>query len=191
MKRKFLEDLGLEKDVIDKIMDANGKDIEEAKSGLDELKTEVGGLKDQIKDRDKQLTKLKQDAGDNEELKNKISELEKANGDAKKAYEAEIHGVRVDAAVSKALTESHAKNLQAVKALLDLDDAKLAEDGTVIGLQDQIKKLTEADDSKFLFDDGKPSFKGAEPGQGADPGEDGSLDPFIAAAKSAAGIKEE
>ena len=31
MKRKFLEDLGLEKDVIEKIMNENGADIEKAK----------------------------------------------------------------------------------------------------------------------------------------------------------------
>ena len=34
MKRSFLEELGLEKDVIDKIMDENGKDVEKAKGSL-------------------------------------------------------------------------------------------------------------------------------------------------------------
>ena len=35
MQRKFLEDMGLEKDVIDKIMSENGKDIESTKHKLE------------------------------------------------------------------------------------------------------------------------------------------------------------
>ena len=35
MKRKFLEDLGVEKDVIDKILDEAGADIEKTKAELD------------------------------------------------------------------------------------------------------------------------------------------------------------
>ncbi|MBE6857384.1 MAG: hypothetical protein IJO99_02760 [Ruminococcus sp.] len=35
MQRKFLEDLGLEKDVIDKIMTENGNDINNAKKKLE------------------------------------------------------------------------------------------------------------------------------------------------------------
>nr|WP_302120761.1 hypothetical protein [Ruminococcus bromii] len=35
MQRKFLEDLGLEKSVVDKILNENGADIEKAKSRLE------------------------------------------------------------------------------------------------------------------------------------------------------------
>ena len=41
MKRSFLGDLGLEKEVVDKIMAENGKDIENAKADYDELKAEL------------------------------------------------------------------------------------------------------------------------------------------------------
>lgn len=175
MKRKFLEDLGLEKEAVDKIMEENGADIENAKKAADqsekikELETERDGLSQQIKERDKQLSKLKKETGSAEELQAKIDELETANKEAKKNAEAEIRQVKIDAAVSRALTESRAKNPKAVKALLDLDDAKLAEDGSIVGLSDQIKGLQKAEDSKFLFDNGKMKLKGAEPGEPSDP----------------------
>ena len=44
MKRKFLEDLGIEKDVIDRIMDENGKDIENAKGDTDRLREKAEEL---------------------------------------------------------------------------------------------------------------------------------------------------
>lgn len=51
MKRKFLEDLGLEKEVVDKIMAKNGSDIEaakaESKTKLETLETENTQLKSQ------------------------------------------------------------------------------------------------------------------------------------------------
>jgi hypothetical protein len=41
MKRKFLEDLGLEKDVIEKIMNENGADIEKAKGEVETLRNQL------------------------------------------------------------------------------------------------------------------------------------------------------
>ena len=41
MKRKFLEDLGLEKEIIDSIMAENGKDVEKAKGDYDDLKEQL------------------------------------------------------------------------------------------------------------------------------------------------------
>ncbi|EPZ37707.1 MULTISPECIES: hypothetical protein [Anoxybacillus] len=37
MKREFLESLGLEKDVIDKIMDLNGNSVEAQKAKVDDF----------------------------------------------------------------------------------------------------------------------------------------------------------
>ena len=41
MKRKFLEDLGLEKEVIDKILDENSADIGRAKGELETVKNQL------------------------------------------------------------------------------------------------------------------------------------------------------
>lgn len=45
MKRSFLKELGLESDVIDKIMAENGKDIEKYKSDIEDYVSEIKDLK--------------------------------------------------------------------------------------------------------------------------------------------------
>lgn len=73
MQRKFLEGLGLEKSIIDKILNENGTDIEKAK---ERLETERDNYKSQL---ETAQTALKKFEGVNvEELK---GEIEKLNGD--------------------------------------------------------------------------------------------------------------
>ena len=86
--------------------------------------------------------------------------------------------MKIDTAIAAALTDAKAKNVKAVKALLDLEKAELADDGTVKGLADQIKKLQGAEDSKFLFDTEKKkqNFKGAVPGETGKEEPDGAVD---------------
>lgn len=176
MKRKFLEDLGLEKDVVDSIMAENGKDIEAAKvdakaleAKVSTLESENSGLKSQVSDRDKQLEKLKASGGDAEALKAEITKLQETNKAQENAHKAEIRQLKVNAAVDAALTAAKAKNLTAVKALLkDMDKAELAEDGTVKGLAEQIKALQGAENSKFMFDspvEKKPAIRGVKIGE--------------------------
>lgn len=173
MTRKQLEDLGLSKEQVDSIIKINGDDIENAKAAsateIKNLQTEVSGYKTQIADRDKQLETLKATAGDNEAQTKQIADLQAENTKAKETHESELTQLKVDFAVEKALTGAKAKNIKAVKALLDLTDAKLDKDGNVKGLQEQIEKLTTADDTKFLFDAAQQqqTFKGFQPGASA------------------------
>lgn len=175
MTRKQLEDLGLSKEQVDSIMKINGDDIENAKSAssaeIKNLQTEVDGLKTQVSDRDKQLETLKASAGDNEALTKQIADLQAENTKAKETHESEMTQLKVDFAVEKALTGANAKNIKAVKALLDLTDAKLDKDGNVKGLSEQIEKLTTGEDTKFLFNASQQkqqqTFKGFQPGASA------------------------
>lgn len=173
MKRKELEDLGLTKEQADAVMKINGADIENAKSvsaaEITNLQTEIEGLNGQVKERDKQLEDLKKSAGDNAELQKQIEQLQTDNATAKANHESEMKQLKVEYAVEKALTGANAKNIKAVKALLDLDDAKLDKDGNVKGLQEQIDKLVSGEDTKFLFNEVQQSqqqqtFKGFQPG---------------------------
>lgn len=173
MTRKQLEDLGLTKEQADSIIKINGDDIENAKSAsateIKNLQTEVDGLKTQVGDRDKQLETLKASAGDNADLKKQIEDLQTENATAKANHESELNQLKIDFAVEKALTGAKAKNIKAVKALLELEDAKLDKDGNVKGLAEQIEKLTTGDDTKFLFEAQKQTkqqqnFKGFQPG---------------------------
>ena len=187
MTRKQLEDLGLSKEQVDSVMKINGDDIENAKSSstteIKNLQAEVDGLKTQVSDRDKQLENLRVSAGDNESLKKQIEDLQTENQTAKEKHESELTQLKVDFAVEKALTGAKAKNITAVKALLDLNDAKLDKDGSVKGLAEQIEKLTSGDDTKFLFEAQKQTkqqqnFKGFQPGASGEqkPGEGENVD---------------
>ena len=175
MTRKQLEDLGLSKEQVDLVIKINGDDIENAKSSstteIKNLQAEVDGLKTQVSDRDKQLETLKASAGDNEALTKQIADLQAENTKAKETHESEMTQLKVDFAVEKALTGANAKNIKAVKALLDLTDAKLDKDGNVKGLSEQIEKLTTGEDTKFLFDapqlKQQQTFKGFQPGASA------------------------
>lgn len=174
MTRKQLEDLGISKEQIDGIMKINGEDIENAKNAsaaeIKNMQTEVSGLKTQVSDRDKQLETLKASAGDNEALTKQIADLQAENAKVRESHESEMNQLKVDFAVEKALTGAKAKNIKAVKALLDLADAKLDKDGNVKGLQEQIDKLAAAEDTKFLFDAAKQTqqiFQGFQPGVSA------------------------
>lgn len=175
MKRKFLEDLGIaDKDVIDKIIDENSKDIGAAKGENETLKqkvlekeTEITTLKGQISERDKQLETLKNSPDNPEELKKQLEQVQKDNKAAKEKYEADMKQLKVNHAVDNILKEAGAKNVTAVKALLkELDKAELDESGNVKGLKEQIEALTKADDTSFLFDTkALPEMKGAKPGE--------------------------
>jgi predicted nucleic acid-binding Zn-ribbon protein len=168
MKRNFLEDLGLEKEVVDKIMAENGKDIENAKADYDELKAELKTANDTIADRDNQLKELKDSVKDNEDLTAKIAELEKQNKDEAKNHKAEIESLKINNAIDKALATFKAKTPKAVKAMLDMENIKFDEDGNITGIDEQVKAIAEAEDTKYLFDSATPSFKGTVPGYSAD-----------------------
>ena len=122
-----------------------------------------------IAERDKQLNELKKGVGDNEELKKQIETLQAENKATKEKYESDIQTMRINNAIDNALTMAGAKNIKAVRALLDLEQIKV--DGeAVTGVEEQIKALTSADDSKFLFNvkpDNQQSPVGMKAGEGA------------------------
>lgn len=174
MKRSELEALGLTKEQVDSVIKINGADIENAKTVAAaesaSLQTEVDALKGQVADRDKQIEGLKKSAGDNEDLQKQIETLQAENKAKDEVHAKEITQMKVDSAVEKALTEAGAKNIKAVRALLDLDDAKFDKDGSIKSLKDQVDKLLADESTKFLFEvqgqggQQKQTFKGFQPG---------------------------
>lgn len=143
MKTEFLKTLGIEdQSVIDQIMAENGRDVNAAKKAAEGFESQIEDLKKQISDRDTQLKDLKKSAADNDELTNKITQLENDNKAAKKAYEDKITEMQKNHAVESAVRDAKAKNVKAVTALLDFDKIVFA-DGKLVGLDEQIKVLTE------------------------------------------------
>lgn len=133
------------------------------KTRLDEVIAERDNAKNSNADLLKQLGALQKETGDVQSLKDKIQELQDSAKETEKTHAAEIQTLKINNAVDTALMGAKALNTKAVKALLNLEGAELAEDGTVKGLADQIKALQTAEDSKFLF--GSSTMKGAKTGE--------------------------
>lgn len=169
MKKEDLIELGLSEELADKVAKASSDELKGyiPKSRLDEVIKERDTFKGTVEERDKQLEELKKSSGDNEALKTQIAEMQKANAEAIKAKDAEIAKIKLDNAVEKALGESKAKNSKAVMALLNLEGAELAEDGSVKGLAEQIEKLKADEGTSFLFDatTHQTTVRGATPPQ--------------------------
>lgn len=156
------------KEDLDKIMDINGSDILKAKGDTAGFTKQIEDLTTQLADRDNQLKELKSKATNNEELTRKIEELETANKTAKSNYDKTVADMKRDYAVNNAIRDAKAKNVKAVRALLDMDKVKM--DGeTVIGLKDQIDALAKSDAYLFEVENTKPSgVKGGfTPGKGS------------------------
>ncbi len=124
------------------------------KTKFDELTTAKTNLETQIKERDKQLTELKKTAGNKEDFEAKIKKLQDDNKAAKIKYDEEIKNLRVDSAIKLKITTT-AQDVDIVAGLLDKNKLIVSYDGSVTGLDEQIKTLKES--KPFLFKEaGKP-----------------------------------
>ncbi|MCR8983267.1 phage scaffolding protein [Brevibacillus laterosporus] len=170
--KKLLQELGISEEHIEKITGG----VEENYKGyvpkhrFDEINDTKKELEGQIKDRDKQLTELKKNTGDNEDLKKQIETLQAENKTKGEEYETKLKDMQVSTAIKLALTgEAHDPDL--IASLLDKSKIEINEDGTLKGgLDDQVKALRES--KAFLFvekqqEEHKPTFKGATPADGS------------------------
>lgn len=164
MTKEELIALGLNEEQAGKVLEGYKGYV--PKSRFDEVNAAKKAAEDTVKERDKQLEDLKKASGDSEALKAQIAQLQADNKAAADKYAADLKAVQINSAVEKELTAAGAKNLKAVKALLEgLDKAEL--DGeNVKGLADQIKKLKADEGTKFLFDEAGAGFKGVKGGEG-------------------------
>jgi myosin heavy subunit len=152
MNREELKELGLSDEQIDKVMASHGKvvnSIKEKADKVESLESQIEDYKQQLADRDKQLEELGEKVKDNEELTAKIDELKQQNETTKTEYEAKLHQQAFDHKLESTLTAAKAKNVKAVKALLDLDSIKLDGDN-LLGLDDQLDNLKE--NESYLFE---------------------------------------
>nr|DAF02499.1 MAG TPA: minor structural protein [Caudoviricetes sp.]DAF30389.1 MAG TPA: minor structural protein [Caudoviricetes sp.] len=169
MNKEDLLKLGLTEEQAEKVLSANTEQLKGfiPKARFDEVNNAKKQAEKDLSERDMQLETLKNSTGDIETLKNTIKQLQDENKASKEQYEANISKIKLDNAIDNALGNAKAKNSRAVRALLDMEKIKF-ENETLSGLDEQLKALKEAEDSKFLFEEikepAKPSFSGVEPG---------------------------
>lgn len=167
MTLEQLLEMGLDEEIAKKVLEAHKEAIKDNYvpiARFNEINEEKKELKNQLDDRDKQLQELKVKAAGNEELTAKITELEELNNQTKEEYENKIAALRKETAIELALKDEKAKNVKAVKALLDLEKVSLDGDN-ILGLEEQLKGLKESD--PYLF--GEDKLSGREPKPPTDP----------------------
>ena len=164
MNRKFLEDMGLEKDVIDKIMTENGSDIQNARnSEKGKFDNERTALQGQINDLQGQVTKRDTDLADLQ------SKLTAAQTDAGKLAEAQQALTGLQSKYDTERQEWTARNAQqayefAVKTAagdLKFSSAAAKRDFVRSAID---KKMTMDGDKILGFTDYVESYKAADPG---------------------------
>lgn len=160
------------------------------KSTYNELNDKYKLSEKQLKETTEQLSELNNKAGLADEYKAQIDKLTESQKAEKEGFEKQIAEMRHGYALDAALTAAKARNVKAVKAMLDMD--KITWEGDAIkGLDDQLKAIRESDG--YLFEQAedsnqtpprKPTFSGTNP-KGNDPQAPSGLE---AAMMKAAGL---
>ncbi len=168
--KELLKKAGIEEGKLDGVIGDINKELPKhfiPKDKYNEVAEARKQLETDIAERDKQLEQLKNAAGNSEELKAQIEQLQAENQKAAEEWQAKMAQMQLDFAIDKALTAAKAKNAKAVKALLDLEKVKLDGD-KLLGLDDQLKELQKSD--AYLFGESGKVGSGTNP-PGAGTGE--------------------
>lgn len=153
MKRKFLEDLGLEADVVEKIMIESGKDTTALKAKVDELTEQVNVKETTITEKNNKIAELEK--VDVEAIKKEQFDLGKAEGSK------EVEVFKKQNALDKALQGYKAKDSNILTKMLDMDKVKFNDKFEIAeGLEEQVNTLKESHDYLFDSDSPKPLFTG-------------------------------
>ena len=168
--KELLKKAGIPEDKLDSTITDINKELPKhfiPKDKYNEAAEAKKKLEADIQERDKQLEQLKNAAGNSEELKAQIEQLQAENQKAAEEWQAKMAQMQLDFAIDKALTAAKAKNAKAVKALLDLEKVKLDGD-KLLGLDDQLKAIQQSD--PYLFGESGKVGSGTNP-PGAGTGE--------------------
>lgn len=107
-----------------------------------------------------ELDKLKESAGDSEQMKTQIKTLQDELKDKETKYAGEIAEMKMSNAIRSALGSS-VQDADLVAGLLDRTKLILSDDGKLTGLDEQVKALRES--KAFLFKD-EPGYPNVDDG---------------------------
>lgn len=157
MKRKFLEDLGLEADVIEKIMIESGKDTTALKAKVDDLTEQINVKDTTISEKNNKIAEFEK--VDVEAIKNAEYERGKTEGSK------EIEVFKKQNALDKALSKYKAKDTSILSKMLDMEKVKYNDKFEIVeGLENQINSIKESHDYLFDNDNPLPTFSGPTQG---------------------------
>lgn len=153
---EILKTQGLTDEQIKTVMGAMKKEkiytttLENAEERYNKLKGQKDDLEGQLKTSNDTIKDLKKNNADNEELQKTIKQHEDTIKTLKSDSEAKIRNLTLDSAINNALTKAKAKHSDLLASKIDRDRLVINEDGTVTGLDEQIKSCK--DTYKDLFE---------------------------------------
>ena len=137
MERQFLENFGLEKDQIDKILNEHSKDIGKKVNEINTLNAQVEKLNGEVSTANSTINSLKNSNKDNEGLQKKIEEYKTKMTQMQNEFELE----RKNNAILNELQKNDFIDPDLVKNLIDTEKVVKANDGTYSGLTEQIDAI--------------------------------------------------
>lgn len=148
MQENFLKDLGLDSEVIDKILAENTADCEKITS---DLTPRIAGLEGQLTTAKDTLKSF--EGVDVLELQGKIKQLSGDLATKESGYQKELEGMKFQSLLSSAITSSGVKNEKAVMGFLDLESLKSSKNQT-----EDIKKALDGvkAENDYLFSSDEP-----------------------------------
>lgn len=151
MKTEFLKGLGLEQDVIDKIMAENGKDIAAEKAKTTKVEGERDNFKDQLATATESLEKFKD--VDPAAMQGEIDKLTQQLKDKDAEYAAKEADRIFSDTIKEAIKTAGGRNEKAVMAMLDMDALKASKNQS-----EDIKKALETvkESDAYLFGSDEP-----------------------------------
>ena len=187
---KLLKEAGVSEDkmkaVVDGVMAENGKDIAAEQTKTFAKEGELKTANETIKNLQETVKKF--DGKDPDKLSSDLKAMQDK-------YDKDISDLKLGSAIDIAIANSKAKNVKAIKALLDMDSIKLNDD-KLSGFDEQITKLKESDAYLFENSGEKQSMEGKPAGRvktgsehGGTPGSEVGAD-FMAGVRSGAGLPE-
>lgn len=161
MKREYLKGLGLEEDVINKIMAEHGKGIESVKTELTTKETELQTLQGQLQTANKEIENFKD--LDIDEIKQRAEKYKTDFEELQSKSKKQLADLKFEHDIEKAIGNAKARNIITVKALLDIDELKESKNQA-----DDIKQALETikKDNDYLFEPVNASGTGGSLGAG-------------------------
>lgn len=177
MKKEEVIALGIDAELAQKVADASAEELKGyvPKARFDEVNEAKKKAEEMLGARDGQLDKLKKSAGDNEDLKNQIAELQKTNAATIKQHEAEMKQLRRNGIDTQLIMAAGAKNAKTVAALFDALDDNLDDDAYRAARQKQVDNIKKDNDYLFTAPT-QPPVSGVQPIPGADVPPGGGVD---------------
>lgn len=176
MKTEFLKGLGLEQEVIDKIMAENGKDIAAEQAKTTKAVSERDNYKEQLDTATSSLEKFKD--VDPDAMQNEIDKLNQRLKDQESEYAAKEANRIFNDTLESAIKTAGGRNVKSVMALLDMDTLKASKNQS-----EDIAKALEAvkESDAYLFGSNEPFLNPVGATGGSDIGGNSNIDAIRAA----------